>query len=254
MNKKENRLFLLLSGFFVANVIVAEIIGGKIFSVEKTFGFTPFDWTLFGTQHLSLNMSAGSLPWPFVFVLTDVVNEYYGKRGVRFITNLAAGLILYAFAIIFLAMHVAPADFWLAYYPDIQPNVNVAFQKIFGQGLNIIFGSLVTFFVSQWFDAWIFHKLRHQLGEAAISKRALLSTFASQFVDSFLVAFIAFYLLGTWSFPQLIALVLVSYPYKFTMAVIMTPVLHWAHNFIDKYLGDEVSTRLRNNARLEIVE
>ena len=97
MNKRENRLFLLLSGFFVANVIVAEIIGGKIFSVEKTFGFTPFDWTLFGTQHLSINMSAGSLPWPFVFVLTDVVNEYYGKRGVRFITNLAAGLIVYAF-------------------------------------------------------------------------------------------------------------------------------------------------------------
>lgn len=254
MTKKENRLFLLLSGFFVANVIVAEIIGGKIFSVERTFGFTPFDLSLFGENHLSINMSAGSLPWPFVFVLTDVVNEYFGKRGVQFITNLAAGLIVYAFAMIFLAIHVSPADFWLSYYPDIKPNVDVAFQKIFGQGLNIIVGSLITFFVSQWFDAWVFHKLRHRLGEAAVSRRALLSTLASQFVDSFLVAFIAFYLLGTWSFPQLIALVLVSYPYKFIMALIMTPVLHWAHNGIDKYLGAEVSARLRNNARMETVE
>jgi hypothetical protein len=92
------------------------------------------------------------------------------------------------------------------------------------------------------------------MGEEAITTRALLSTLASQLVDSFLVAFIAFYLLGSWTLPQLIALVLVSYPYKFIMAVIMTPVLHAVHNWIDKYLGLELSTKLRDNARLEIVE
>ncbi len=199
-------------------------------------------------------MSAGSLPWPFVFVLTDIVNEYYGKKGVRTITFLAAGFILYAFAMIFLAIHTAPADFWVAAYTDIKPNINVAFQKIFGQGMNIILGSFVTFFVSQWFDAFIFHKLRHSLGENAISSRALISTLISQFLDSFLVVFIAFYLLGNWTMPQLIALVLVGYPYKFIMALIFTPVLHLVHYVIKQYLGAELAEKLKHHARLETVE
>ena len=242
---------MFLCGFFICNVIVAEIIGTKIFSVERTFGFLPLDFSLLGENHLSINMSAGTLPWPFVFVLTDVVNEYFGKKGVKFITYLAAGFILYAFAMIFLAIHTAPADFWVALYPDIQPDVNHAFQKIFGQGMNIILGSFVTFFVSQWFDAFIFHKLRHSLGENAISSRALISTLISQFLDSFLVVFIAFYLLGNWTTAQLIALVLVSYPYKFVMALIMTPVLHAAHAGIRKYLGVELAEKLKSQARLD---
>lgn len=250
--QKENKLFMFLCGFFICNVIIAEIIGTKIFSVEKTFGFLPLDFSLFGQNHLSINMSAGTLPWPFVFVLTDIVNEYFGKKGVRVITFLAAGFILYAFAMIFLAIHTAPADFWVAYYPDVQPDINHAFERIFGQGMNIILGSFITFFVSQWFDAFVFHKLRHGLGEHAISSRALISTLISQFLDSFLVVFIAFYLLGNWTMPQLIALVLVSYPYKFVMALIFTPVLHLAHYIIRKYLGVELAETLKHRARLEI--
>lgn len=254
MAKKENQLFLFLCGFFICNVIVAEIIGTKIFSVEKTFGFLPLNLSFFGQTNLSINMSAGTLPWPFVFVLTDIVNEYFGKKGVRTITFLTAGFILYAFTMIFLAIYAAPADFWVASYPDIQPNINVAFQKILGQGMNIILGSFVTFFVSQWADAFIFHKLRHSLGENAISSRALLSTLISQFLDSFLVVFIAFYLLGNWTMPQLIAIVLVSYPYKFLMAFLMMPILHLTHYSIKQYLGTELAEQLKHQARLEIVE
>jgi queuosine precursor transporter len=248
MFKKESILFTILGGFFVANVLIAELIGGKIFSLEKTLGYAPLDLTIFGQDHLSLNLSAGTLLWPVVFVMTDIINEYYGQKGVRFLTKLAAGLILYAFMMIFGAIKTAPADFWLGLYTDIQPNINVAFAKVFGQGLNIIFASFVTFFVSQWLDAWVFHRLRKTLGENKLALRALLSTLISQVVDSFLVAFIAFYLLGNWTMNLLIALVCVSYPYKFVMAILTLPLLYLAHYGIKQYLGETVAAELKHQA------
>jgi queuosine precursor transporter len=246
MFKKENVLFTVLGGFFVANVLIAELIGGKIFSLEKTLGFAPLDITIFGQQHLSLNLSVGTLLWPVVFVITDIINEYYGQRGVRLLTKLAAGLILYAFMMIFAAIKTMPADFWLNMYTDI--NMNTAFAKVFGQGLNIIFASFVTFFVSQWLDAWVFHSLRKSLGEGKLALRALLSTLVSQVVDSFLIAFIAFYLLGNWTMSLLIALVCVSYAYKFVLAIVTLPVLYLVHYAVEEYLGADITTKLRHEA------
>ena len=85
---KVQRLFLVLSGVFIANAIMAEFIGVKIFALETTLGIEPFEWNLYG-QSGSLNFTAGVLLWPVVFLLTDVVNEYFGRRGVRFISWLA---------------------------------------------------------------------------------------------------------------------------------------------------------------------
>lgn len=248
-NKKSNILFMILGGFFVCNAVVAELIGAKIFSFEKTFGLKPLDISIFGQAHLSLNLTTGTLMWPFIFVITDIINEYYGKKGVRFLSYLTVALIAYTFCMIFAAMNLAPADVWLAINNNIQPNINVAFQQIFGQGMNVIIGSITAFLISQWVDMTIFHYLRHRLREKNLGKRALISTIFSQLIDSFLVSFIAFYLLGNWSLALLLAILVVSYPFKCLVAIVMTPVLYFVHYAIEKYLGEELATQLKAAAK-----
>jgi uncharacterized PurR-regulated membrane protein YhhQ (DUF165 family) len=75
---KESKLFMILGTFLIANAILAEFIGVKIFSVEETLGFAKFNLNLFGVKGLSFNMSAGVVTWPIVFIMTDIINEYYG--------------------------------------------------------------------------------------------------------------------------------------------------------------------------------
>lgn len=254
MYKKENILFFVLGAFFVTNTLIAEIIGCKLFSVEKTFGFEPLDVSLLGQPHLALTMSAGSITWPLVFIFTDITNEYFGKKGVRFLSVLTAGLILYAFLILYFAIKIPPADAWFSFNPDIKPDINVAFGKIFGQGQNIIIGSVTAFLVSQWLDVLIFQRLRNLTGGKYIGIRAVVSTLFSQLIDSFLVSFIAFYLFGNWSMTFLIALLMVSYPYKFIVAILATPLLYGVHFIVEKYLGVALATKLKNNAHNGILE
>lgn len=261
INHKGVRLFLLLGGFFIANALIAEFIGVKIFSLEKTLGYAPSNWTLFGQSGLSFNLTAGVLLWPIVFVLTDIVNEYFGEKGVRWLTFLATGLILYAFVMFFAGIHLPPADFWPSSHirPDMTPEMqaalrsrvgdfNAAFGLVFGQGLWIILGSLVAFLVGQLVDVVTFHAIKKRTGEKWIWLRATGSTVVSQFLDSFVVLFIAFYFGAGWDIRLVLAIGLVNYAYKFSMAVLMTPLLYLAHNIIDGWLGPELAARLKENA------
>ena len=87
---KESRLLLILCSFFIVNALLSEFIGVKIFSVEQSLGFKKFDLNLLGVQNLSFNMSAGVLTWPLVFIFTDIINEYFGLKQVRFLSILTA--------------------------------------------------------------------------------------------------------------------------------------------------------------------
>src|SRR2546421_5495796 len=161
LRDKPTRLFIFFSAFFVANALIAECIGGKIFSLEKLFGFNPVHFTLFGQKDLSFNLTCGVLLWPLEFVLTDIVNEYYGPRAVRRISYTAVALISYAFLMFYAAIHIPPADFWIG--SKVQsgiPNMQDAFNGIFGQGMWIILGSLTAFLVSQIVDVTIFHRIK----------------------------------------------------------------------------------------------
>src|SRR6218665_1052453 len=109
---KRTILFLILGSFFIANAIIAEFIGVKIFSVEDTLGIPPFRIHLLGDVY-SFNMTAGVLLWPMVFIMTDIINEYFGKNGVRLFSYIAAALISYAFLAVYASIHTAPAAFWL---------------------------------------------------------------------------------------------------------------------------------------------
>src|SRR6476659_1976131 len=82
LKDRPTKLFVVFSAFFVANALIAECIGGKIFSLEKIFGFTPYHFTMFEQKDLAFNLTCGVLLWPLEFVMTDIVNEYYGPRAV----------------------------------------------------------------------------------------------------------------------------------------------------------------------------
>jgi uncharacterized PurR-regulated membrane protein YhhQ (DUF165 family) len=258
---KRTKLFIVLGGFFVANAIIAEFIGVKIFSLEKTFGINPADIKLFGSEGLSFNLTAGVLLWPVVFVMTDIINEYYGRRGVRMLSFLAAGLICYAFLMCFLAIHLTPADFWPQSHinPDLSEpekaaiasqvgNYNSAFRLVFGQGLWIIAGSLVAFLIGQLIDVLVFHRIKKFTGEKSIWFRATGSTLVSQLIDSYVVLTIAFYVGANWSLGLVLAIGTVNYMYKFVMAVALTPVIYLIHWIVEKYLGHDLAIQMKNEA------
>jgi hypothetical protein len=223
--------------------MLAEIIGVKIFSAEATLGLPPAQIPVFPGFSISFTYTAGVIIWPVVFITSDLINEYYGPKGVRRISYIAAGLIAYSFIVIYLVTKLAPADFWIEVNrtPDVSTdfNINVAFSKIFRQGLGIIFGSLFAFLVAQILDAYVFHYLRKITENKRIWIRATGSTLISQLIDSYVVLFIAFYLFGNWSVSQVLAVGLNNYIYKFVIAIVLTPVLYLAHNWIDRYLETE---------------
>jgi uncharacterized integral membrane protein (TIGR00697 family) len=246
---KKVRLFLILGGFFIANALLAEFIGVKIFSLEKSLGWEGLNLSLFGQTGLGFNLTAGVLLWPVVFIMTDIINEYYGMKGVRSFSFLAATLIAYAFGMVFFAMKLVPADFWPASaqargIADMQ----LAYEAIFGQGLWIIIGSLVAFLVGQLVDVFVFHQVKVLTGEGKIWLRSTGSTLVSQLIDSFVVLFIAFYIGADWSLGLVLAIGVVNYIYKFTAAIVLTPLIYVAHWAIDKYLGPELSEQMRNEA------
>jgi len=244
---KESRLLLVLGTFLVANAILAEFIGVKIFTVEGSLGMEKFDIDMFGVPDLSFNMSAGVVTWPLIFIMTDIINEYFGVRQVRFLSILAAILISYAFMVVGFAMDLVPSDFWVNQTVDgVNVNMNAAFNGIFGQGMWIIAGSIIAFLIGQMADVILFHRIKKLTGERFLWLRATGSTLVSQMIDSFVVIFIAFYLNPqyNWSWQMVAAIGLVNYTYKFIVAILMTPLLYGVHKLIDKFLGKDLSAKL----------
>jgi len=223
--KRRDRLFVVLAGIFVTNAILGELIGGKLISVG------PFA------------MSVGVLPWPVVFLTTDLVNEYFGRAGVRRLTLVTVALIVYAFAVVFAAMGLPAASF--------SPVDDASFARVFGQSLWIIVGSVAAFSVSQLVDVVVFWFVRHRTGGRRLWLRATGSTAVSQLVDTFVILAIAFWLPGTLTFAEFLRLAAANYAYKLLIAVAITPLLYAAHAGIDRYLGHAQAEALVAQAAAE---
>lgn len=247
LNDKPTKLFIVIASFFVANALIAECIGGKLFSLERLLGFEPQPFSLLGEEGLTYTLTCGVLLWPLEFIMTDIVNEYFGPKAVRRISYIAVGLICYAFLMFYLAIEVpANKEFWItSHVQDGIPDMQAAFSGIFGQGMWIIVGSLTAFLVSQILDVWVFHKIKKATGEKKVWLRATGSTLVSQFVDSFIVLFIAFKIGNGWSFQRVLAIGLVNYSYKALMALLLTPLIYIIENRIENYLGKGTSAELK---------
>lgn len=250
--QKRHRLFVVLAGIFITNALLAELIGVKIFSAESTLGLDPANLNIMGFR-MDFNLTAGAVIWPIVFITTDLINEYFGKPGVKQISYFTAALIAYAFLVIFLTMRLAPADFWLdSNARDDAGNVfdmNFAYNKIFGQGQRIIIASLIAFLIGQLVDVFVFQQLRKATGSRYLWLRATGSTLVSQFVDSFVVLYIAFS--GIFTNRQIVAIGITNYLYKFLVAILLTPLIYLGHALIDRYLGKENAGRISEKAASE---
>ncbi|MBM4217060.1 MAG: queuosine precursor transporter [Gammaproteobacteria bacterium] len=245
-DQRTNRLFVVLAGFFLTNALLAEFVGVKIFSLEATLGIDPIEWSLLGVTG-TLNFTAGVLLWPVVFVMTDILNEYYGVKGVRLVSWVAVGLISYAFIAAYISIGLAPAGFWVEANRSLGvPDIQHAYAQVFGQGLWTIIGSIVAFLIGQLVDITMFRKIRAVTGEKLIWLRATGSTAVSQFIDSFVVLYIAF-VLGPqkWPIPQFLAVGTVNYLYKMLAAIALIPLLYLARRLIKSYLGHEEAERLK---------
>lgn len=248
---KRTTLFFILSGIFITNALIAEFGGVKIFSLETLLGLRPAHVNLFGTP-LDFNMSVGVLIWPFVFIISDIINEYFGKQGVRKISFFTAILIAYSFVIVLAWTKMPPADFWMQINGlDNQGrpfDINYAYLTIFRQGLGIIIGSLTAFLVSQLIDAYTFHWFKRITGHKYLWLRATGSTVISQLFDSFIILTIAFYVFGNWSIGEVLKVGVVQYCYKVLLAILLTPVVYLVHIIIDRYLGKQESQEMIGEA------
>lgn len=223
---KKQLVFIILAGIFITNAIVAELIGGKLIQIG------PFI------------MSIGIIPWPIVFLTTDLINEYYGKAGVRKLSFITASLIAYAFVILFFAIKV-PAAIGISTVTDSE------FYAVFGQSMWIIAGSIVAFLTSQFIDVFIFWLLRDKTGGKMLWLRSTGSTVVSQLVDTFVVLGIAFWLPGKMTTEVFINAALTGYTFKLIIAVVLTPLIYLGHKLIDKYIGDEDAQHIIKNAAEE---
>ena len=224
---RREMVFIALGGIFVANAILGELIGGKLVQLG------PFA------------MSIGVIPWPVVFITTDLINEYFGRNGVRRLTFLTAILIVYAFVLLYVAIRVPAAAF--------SPVNNEQFRAVFGQSLWIIVGSLTAFMISQLVDVVIFWVFRARTQGRMLWLRATGSTAVSQFIDSFVIIAIAFWLPGKINTQDFITVASTNYSYKLLIAVLLTPLIYLGHNVIDRFLGEDESHRLIEKAAQESV-
>lgn len=210
---KKDTVYVILAGIFITNAIVAELTGGKLIEIG------PFI------------MSIGILPWPIVFITTDIINEHFGRDGVKKLSFITAGLIAYCILILFIGTKI-PALVTKETVNDAQ------FYAVFGQGLFIMFASIVAFIVSQLIDVSIFWFLRNKTGKKMIWLRSTGSTVISQLIDSFIVSGIAFWMTGKITTSQYINMSMTGYTFKLILAVLLTPLIYLGHYLIEKYLEE----------------
>ena len=211
--RRKDIVYVILAGIFITNAIVAELIGGKLIDV-------------FGVP-----MSIGILPWPIVFITTDLINEYFGEKGVKKLSLITAGLIAYTFIILFFAIKIPSTG--------ISSVSTEQFSAVFGQSQLIIIGSIAAFLVSQLIDVSIFHFVKNRTGNKMIWLRSTGSTVISQLFDSFIVLGIAFYLPGIMDTKTYIISGFTGYSVKLVIAVLMTPMIYLGHYLIEKYLAKD---------------
>lgn len=219
LKSKKDIVFLVLAGFFITNAIVAELIGGKL---VQFFGI--------------FVQSIGIILWPVIFLLTDLINEYFGKDGVKKLTYITMALISFTFILLSIAINIPATSF--------SPVSDGAFKTVFGQSQWIIVGSIIAFLLSQLVDVYVFWFFKSMTGNKHIWLRATGSTMVSQLVDTFVVQYIAFVLPGKWAFDEFVTNACWGYSFKLLVALALIPIIYIGHYAIGKYIHKENDTLL----------
>lgn len=219
MPDSRTRLFVILAGIFSTCLVVGDIIGGKLIHV------------VIGGQEFTLTV--GMIPFPVTFLLTDVLNEFYGKRAARFVTLLGFGLAMLAYAFIFIAGAIPIAP--MATAPDWKGVTEAAFQNVFLGSQRMIVASLTAYVVAQFVDIAVFHALKRATHSRFVWLRSTGSTVVSQLIDTVVINLVAW--VGILSADQILNVVMSSYSLKVLIAVGLTPLIYLAHALVSRGLG-----------------
>ncbi|MCS6858007.1 MAG: queuosine precursor transporter [Sandaracinaceae bacterium] len=203
------KVYVSLVGLFITTLLVADLVAGKYF------------------VFMGLEMSAGTVTFPVAFVLTDVVNEYYGKKGARFMTAVGMAMLVTAFLLIALARKLPPSPG--TFIPES------SFQDVFGMTPRLVFASLSAYLISQLLDIHTFALFKRVTESRHLWLRALGSTALSQVVDTAVVTFGV--MVGSRELGEIGQITLIQYLYKIAVAIVLTPLCYLAHGIITGKLG-----------------
>ena len=212
------KLFLTLAGVFISALLVGDLIGGKLIEVS-----------VLGS---ALTLSVGIIPFPITFLLTDLLNEFYGKRAARTVTWVGFAMACFTFAILTVALALPWAGFTTApgYAGMSQPH----FDNVFGGSRRILLASLVAYLFSQFADIAVFHLLKRRTHNRFLWLRATGSTVVSQAIDTVVIQLLAWW--GVVPPEKLFGLILSSYAVKLVVAVALTPLIYGGHAVVERVL------------------
>jgi hypothetical protein len=226
---KSQWLFVFLAGLFITNAVTAELISNKLIEI-------PLNVNLFGNELGPFVTIVGILPWPIVFLLTDLLNEFYGYKAVKRLSWITAILIAYCFIIVGLAIQIPAYEIEGSSLSD-----DYSFNKVFGQAQMVIVGSICAFLVSQLLDAVLFKWIKSKTGSKYIWLRSTGSTVVSQLIDSYIVLYIGFVLPGSLSFSDFMTIAPTNYVLKLIIAILLTPLIYLGHYLIKKFVLNQKS-------------
>lgn len=221
------RLYLWLTALFVTCLLLANILGVKLFKFELAIG----------ESRLPIEHTVGMLTFPITFVLTDLLNEYFGQKAARRVTYVGFAMGLLAFVLILVARR----------FPTLEgipgTATNAAFENIFGSAALMYLASMVAFLLGSLLDIWLFGFFKRLTGGRAVWLRATGSTVVSQLFDSFVITFVFFVVLqrltGGEAAPLafVVKTALTGYVLKFALSVLLTPVIYAGRWAIRRYCG-----------------
>jgi queuosine precursor transporter len=221
------RVYLWLTAVFITCFLVANVIGVKLFR---------FEIPIFG-ETIRVEHTVGMLSFPITFLLTDLLNEYFGKRAARRTTYVAFAMGALAFGIMYVA-RVMPI------LPGIPGTATQeAFENIFGAAALMYIASLGAFLVGSLLDIYLFVIFKRLTGGKLIWVRTTGSTIISQLVDSFAVTFLFFWLIPTMtgspaaSLEFVLGTALTGYVLKFVIAVVLTPAIYAGRWALSNWFG-----------------
>lgn len=225
----QQKVYLWLTGLFVACLLIADVIGVKLFEI-------PLPFEIFGYK--SVEHSCGMLTFPITFILGDVINEYYGKAAAKQTVYIGLAMSILTFTVINFAQ-VLP-------FLDAPYNVSEdSFNMIFGSSKMLYIASLCAYTLGNLTDIWLFGIIKKATGGKNLWLRATGSTVLSQLLDSFVVTYLAFGIGKTLtgqpgaSISQVLNIAVTGYGLKFFLALCVTPIIYITRDLLHNKFGLE---------------
>ena len=224
------RLYIWLTGVFVTSLIIADITGSKFFH----FDLFTVQLPALGSYNF-VTHSVGMFSFPITFLLTDLVNEYYGRKGARRMTYIGLVMAGLSFTLIFAARK--------AQVSPISPISQDHFDAVFGMSNRLYIASLTAYLTGQMCDIFLFGLIKRATRGKYVWLRATGSTIVSQAIDSFLVTTILFAATSNpatnapYTTHELLETAATGYILKFLIAIALTPLIYAGRWFIRERFG-----------------